>query len=302
VITVVCTNVAGGRLVDANGRYLDADRTADFGRALAGSGADVLIVTELDPDGDQLERLAAEAMPGRDVEFLRHGFSHSHIPGVRRLGVGIASAYPVSELARIDLPDPSFEMLHWRTGDPLEWHPKGFLVARGDFGELGQVDIVGGQVCPIHMGRDADGIEYTYSEGPGREFGLGMIEHLGRELAARGVERAVLAGDLNMPDPRGYFGRLGLVDGFGDPAPATTPDGRSIDRVFASKDLVMREVEVVRIQGADHYAVVARVARRTPEIGAIGKIRAQDLARPPRSGGPSRSGFGRPGQAGRGPR
>ncbi|MFG1816956.1 hypothetical protein ACGFIF_24580 [Kribbella sp. NPDC049174] len=43
-------NVAGGRLVDANNRYVAADRTADFATALAALRPDVLIVTELDCD------------------------------------------------------------------------------------------------------------------------------------------------------------------------------------------------------------------------------------------------------------
>ncbi|MEV0790949.1 hypothetical protein [Kribbella sp. NPDC050459] len=64
MISIAFANIAGGRLVGPDG-YDDADRTADFGHALAGLRPDVLIVTELDPDGDQLERLAAAAMPGR---------------------------------------------------------------------------------------------------------------------------------------------------------------------------------------------------------------------------------------------
>ncbi len=301
MISIAFANVAGGRLVGPDG-YDDADRTADFGQALAGLQPDVLIVTELDPDGDQLERLAAAAMPGRKTYHLRHGFSDSHIPGVERLGVGIASTYPLTELERIDLPDPSIDFLHWRTGEPMDPHPKGFLVARGDFGALGEVDIVGGQVCPIHMFRSASAVEYTYREGPGREFGAQMTAYLREELAARGVRRAVVAGDLNMPNPREFFGEtLGLVDAFGDPPPATTPDGRSIDRLFSTPDLVTRDVEVVQVPGADHFSVVCRLTRRQPDAPAIGRIREQDLARP-RSGGQLRTGDGRRGPVGRGPR
>ncbi|TDW14073.1 endonuclease/exonuclease/phosphatase family protein [Kribbella kalugense] len=298
MISIAFANVAGGRMVDDVG-YVDADRTADFGQALAGLRPDVLIVTELDPDGDQLERLAAAAMPGRKAHLLRHSFSDSHIPGVEHLGVGIASQYPLTELERIDLPNPPIDFLHWRTGKPMDAHPKGFLVARGDFGALGEVDIVGGQVCPLHMFRSASGVPYTYREGPGQEYGEQLTAYLRQELAARGVRRAVVAGDLNMPNPREVFGRLDLVDGFGDPPPATTPDGRSIDRLFSTRDLVTREVEVLQLPGADHYPVVCRVARRQADVPAIGRIREQDLARP---GGQLRSGGGRRGPAGRGPR
>lgn len=281
MISVAFANVAGGRLVGPHG-YADADRTADFGRALAAMRPDVLVVTELDTGGDQLERLAAAAMPGRRTYSVRHAFSDSHIPGVQRLGVGIASSYPLTELERIDLPDPSIDFLHWRTGEPLDPHPKGFLVARGDFGALGEVDIVGGQVCPVHMFRSAEGVEYTYQEGAGRMYGAEMTACLQRELEARGVRRAMVAGDLNMPNPREFFAeKLGLVDAFGDPPPATTPDGRSIDRLFSTKDLVAREVEVVPLARADHYPVVCRLARRQPEAPTIGRIREQDLARPP---------------------
>jgi endonuclease/exonuclease/phosphatase family metal-dependent hydrolase len=281
MISIAFANVAGGRLVGPDG-YDDADRTADFGQALAGLQPDVLIVTELDPDGDQLERLAAAAMPGRKVYRMRHGFSDSHIPGVEHLGVGIASTYPLTELERIDLPSPSIDYLHWRTGEPMDPHPKGFLVARGDFGAFGEVDIVGGQVCPIHMFRSASGVEYTYREGAGREYGEQMTAYLRQELAARGMRRAIVAGDLNMPNPREFFGEtLGLVDAFGDPPPVTTPDGRSIDRLFSTRDLVTREVEVVQVPGADHYSIVCRLDRRQPETPAIGHIREQDLARPP---------------------
>ncbi|HEY9333249.1 MAG TPA: endonuclease/exonuclease/phosphatase family protein, partial [Kribbella sp.] len=107
--------------------------------------------------------------------------------------------------------------------------------------------------------------------------------------------RAVVAGDLNMPNPRDVFGEpLGLVDAFGDPPPVTTPDGRSIDRLFSTPDLVARDVEVVRVPGADHYPVVCRLTHRTPEAPAIGHIREQDLARPPaRPAAPSRRGLSR---------
>jgi endonuclease/exonuclease/phosphatase family metal-dependent hydrolase len=294
MISIAFANVAGGRFVDDAGAYVDADRTADFGRALAGLQPDVLIVTELDPDGDQLERLAAAAMPGRKAQCLRQDFSASHIPGVRRMGVGIASAYPVTELERIDLPNPPIDFLHWRTGAPLPPHAKGFLVARADFGALGEVDIVGGQVCPIHMFRSAEGVEYSYREGAGRAAGAELAAYLRQELAARGVRRAVVAGDLNMPNPQEFFGAgLGLVDGFGDPPPATTPDGRSIDRLFSTRDLVVREVEVLPLPGADHYPVVCRLSRREQPAPGTVRIREQDLARPPAAGQGFGQGFGR---------
>ncbi|TDO56086.1 endonuclease/exonuclease/phosphatase family metal-dependent hydrolase [Kribbella sp. VKM Ac-2571] len=287
MISIAFANVAGGRLIGSDG-YDAADRTADFGQALAGLRPDVLIVTELDPDSDQLERLTAAAMPGRKVHHVRHGFSESHIPGVERLGVGIASTYPLTELERIDLPNPSIDFLHWRTGEPMDPHPKGFLVARGDFGALGEVDLVGGQVCPIHMFRSASGVEYTYREGPGRKFGTQMTAYLREELAARGVRRAVVAGDLNMPNPREFFGEtLGLVDAFGDPPPITTPDGRSIDRLFSTPDLVARDVKVAQMPGADHFPVACQLTRRHPETQPIGRIREQDLARPPARSGPA---------------
>ncbi|WP_329001899.1 endonuclease/exonuclease/phosphatase family protein [Kribbella sp. NBC_00709] len=291
MISIAFANVAGGRFVDSSGSYVDADRTADFARALAGLHPDVLIVTELDPDGDQLERLAAAAMP--EAFVVRQKFSDSHIPGVAHLGVGIASPYPLVELDRIVLPDPPIDFLHWRTGKPLDPHPKGFVVARGDFGALGEIDIVGGQVCPIHMFRSAAGVEYTYRDGPGRQYGEQMTAYLRDELATRGVRRAVIAGDLNMPNPGDFFSQLDLVDAFGDPPPATTPDGRSIDRLFSTRDLVAHDVEVLQLPGADHYPVVCRVDRRQPSASAPGRIRAQDLARPPagpisRRGGLSR--------------
>lgn len=296
-VCIAFANVAGGRLEDENRRYVDADRTPAFGAAIAGLEPDVLVVTELNCDSDQLERLAAIAMPGRELHLLQHDWSDSHIPGVRRLGVGIASPYPLRELDRIDLPDPPFDMLHWSTGERLDWHPKGFLVARGDFGPAGRLDIVGGQICPIHMARSADGVEYSYTTGPGREFGNDLAEYLGRELEARGVRRAVLAGDLNMPNPEDFFsklGRLDLVDGFGDQRPSTTPDGRSVDRIFLTDDLAPRGVEVVRVPGADHFPCACRVARRPLVPGnAPGRVREQDLAKPPSRPGSSRRGLSR---------
>ncbi|GAA1152422.1 hypothetical protein GCM10009630_58500 [Kribbella jejuensis] len=119
MISIALANVAGGRLVGADG-YADADRTADFGRALAGLHPDVLIITELDTRSDQLERLGTAAIPGRRLSYAQQEFSDSHIPGVERLGVGIVSAYPLTELERIDLPDPPIDFLHWRTGAPMD--------------------------------------------------------------------------------------------------------------------------------------------------------------------------------------
>jgi endonuclease/exonuclease/phosphatase family metal-dependent hydrolase len=107
----------------------------------------------------------------------------------------------------------------------------------------------------------------------------------------RGVRRAIVAGDLNMPNPGDFFGKsLGLVDAFGNPPPATTPDGRSIDRLFTTPDLAARDVEVVKLPGADHYPVVCRLDRRPPEEPSIGRVRQQDLTRP----------WSRPGSADRG--
>ncbi|HEY3560354.1 MAG TPA: endonuclease/exonuclease/phosphatase family protein [Kribbella sp.] len=292
MISIAFANVAGGRLVGPDG-YLATDRTADFGRALAAMRPDVLIVTELDPDGDQLERLAAASMPGRPANLVRHGFSDSHIPGVARLGVGIASTYPLTGLERIDLPNPPIDFLHWQTGEPMDPHPKGFVVARGEFGALGDVGIVGGQVCPIHMFRSAGGVEYTYREGVGREYGEQLTAYLRAEFARRGMARYVVAGDLNMPNPRDVFGRLDLVDGFGDPPPATTPDGRSIDRLFSTRDLVTRDVEVNRVPGADHYPVVCRLDRRPSAAPPLGRIREQDLTRPPTRATPGTRGLNR---------
>lgn len=93
-----------------------------------------------------------------------------------------------------------------------------------------------------------------------------------------------------MPNPGDVFGKLDLVDAFGDAPPATMPDGRSIDRLFSTRHLVTGEVEVVQLPGADHYPVVCRLARRPPEARSIGRIREQDLTRPPN----------RPGSANRG--
>ncbi|MFF0270909.1 endonuclease/exonuclease/phosphatase family protein [Kribbella sp. NPDC004536] len=277
MISIAFANVAGGRLVGADG-YVDADRTADFGRALVGLRPDVLVVTELDVRSDQLERLGTAAMPGQKLSYAQQDFSDSHIPGVERLGVGIASAYPLTELPRIDLPAPPIDFLHWRTGAGMDPHPKGFVVARTEFG----LDIVGGQVCPIHMFRSAVGVGYTYREGVGHAYGLELAAHLRQELDGRGVRRAVVAGDLNMPNPREFFGeRLGLVDAFGDPPPPTTPDGRSIDRLFSTPELVAREVEVVQLPGADHHLVVCRVDRRPSAGPPVGRIREQDIRRPP---------------------
>ncbi|MFI5735625.1 endonuclease/exonuclease/phosphatase family protein [Kribbella sp. NPDC051587] len=238
-------NVAGGRFVDATGRYVDADRTADFARTLAAQRPDVVVITELDPDGDQLDRLTPE-LPYR----LKHAFSPAHIPGVRRLGVGIASAYPLTDLGRIDLPNPPFPFLHWKTGELLEPHPKGFLAVR-----TGGLDLVGGQLCPVHMARDEAGTPYSYTEGAGLEFGRATAAYLKQELDKRGVRRLVLGGDLNMRNPGELLAPLGLVDTFPDPPPATTPDGRSIDRIFAGSDVPVTTVEVSALRGADHFPV-----------------------------------------------
>ncbi|WP_427890557.1 endonuclease/exonuclease/phosphatase family protein [Kribbella sp. GL6] len=287
MISIAFANVAGGRLVGPAG-YLGEDRTADFGRALAGLRAEVLIVTELDTRSDQLERLGAAAMPGRELSFARQEFSDSHIPGVERLGVGIVSTYRLTELERIDLPDPPIDFRHWRTGEPMDPHPKGFVVARTE----GGVDIVGGQVCPIHMFRSAEGVEYSYREGVGHAYGVEMAGYLKAELAARGVRRGVVAGDLNMPNPREFFGeRLGMVDAFGDPPPATTPDGRSIDRLFSTRDLVTRETQVVQLPGADHHLIVCRLTHQPPVAPTTG--RTLDLARPPARPATGRRGLSR---------
>ena len=86
-LRVVFANVAGGRLVGPDREYIDEDRTTYFGEALARLQPDVLIVTELKCDGDQLDRLADLAMPGRPTYPIKHDFSDSHIPGVRQAPV-----------------------------------------------------------------------------------------------------------------------------------------------------------------------------------------------------------------------
>ncbi|MET7283201.1 hypothetical protein ABZS29_33545 [Kribbella sp. NPDC005582] len=68
-----------------------------------------------------------------------------------------------------------------------------------------------------------------------------------------------LGGDLNMPNPGDVFGPLGLVDAFPDPPPATTPDGRSIDRVFTGPSLRVDSVGVLELPGADHFLVTCGI-------------------------------------------
>lgn len=279
-ICIGFANVAGGRMVDENDRYLPDDRTETFGRAIATLRPGLLVVTELNCDGDQLERLGAAAV-GRS-ERIQHAWSESHIPGVDSLGVGIVSAFPVEELDRIDLPDPPFPMVHPGSGKRLPWHPKGFLVARVDCGpELGRIDVIAGQAAPIHRSRGADGQLYSYHSGPGQEYGAELARHLRVELAARGVRRAVIVGDLNMPEPAEVFGRVigdrPLVDGFGADPPQTTPDGRSIDRIFLTDDLAARATGVVRLDGADHFPCACRIGPRTGG-GPAGTGRQRQLA------------------------
>ena len=97
-----------------------------------------------------------------------------------------------------------------------------------------------------------------------------------------------------MPNPEDFFAKsLGLVDAFGNQPPATTPDGRSIDRLFSTPDLVVRDFEVLQLPGADHYPVVCRVDRRNPEAPGIGRIREQDLTRPPFRPGSAHRGLAR---------
>ncbi len=262
MLRVTMANVAGGRLVDRSTKsgYAPHDRTEEFAAALAAGGPDILIITELDcgPGSQQLDQLAERALGQPPEATAQHAWSPSHIPGVRRLGVGIASRYPLHDITRVDLPDPPFDMLHWSTGEKLEWHPKGLLVSRCQTPE-GDVHIVGGQIHPIHMARSAEGVEYSYREGVGREFGRELSDFLSGRLTEIGVERAIIAGDLNMPDPREFFAYIGdtaLADVFGSGIPpATTPDGRSIDRAFITENLGVRGYQVSPLPGADHYPV-----------------------------------------------
>jgi endonuclease/exonuclease/phosphatase family metal-dependent hydrolase len=258
-------NVAGGRLVDPASPtgYDPADRTDVFADALAAGRPHILTVSELDAGrgSRQLERLADRSL-GSGAHREMQPWSDSHIPGVRNLGVGIASVFPLLDVERLRLPDPPFEALHWRTGERFPWHAKGMVVARCET-PAGDVHIVAGQVHPVHMARTRDGVEYSYNEGAGREFGRSTAAFLSERLAERGIERAVIVGDLNMPDPRAFFTRVGdtaLVDVFGPGTPpATTPDGRSIDRAFVTEDLRPAGHRVVPLDGADHFPVFFEV-------------------------------------------
>ncbi|MFC3998005.1 endonuclease/exonuclease/phosphatase family protein [Nocardiopsis sediminis] len=280
-IRVNMANVAGGRLTDPSGPngYAPGDRTDVFADAVSVGRPHVIVLSELDcgPESRQIERLSARALGTTGVHTAKESWSDSHVPGVERLGLGIASCFPLHDVQRIDLPKPPFELLFWNSGARLPWHDKGLLVARCE-APGGDVHIVAAQLHPLHIGRTPDGALHSYDHGAGREFGLRISEFIAERLAALGVRRMILAGDLNMPDPRALFSRLGdiaLVDVFGPGAPpATTPDGRSIDRAFVSEELRPLAHQVIPVPGADHFVVSFEV-----EDGRRRAADAQTLAR-----------------------
>lgn len=93
-LRVTLASVAGGRLTAQSGGYADADRTDEFTRAIAATHPDVIIISELDcsPGARQLGRLA-HGLTEPAAALHSEAFSASHIPGVDKLGVGIASRY-----------------------------------------------------------------------------------------------------------------------------------------------------------------------------------------------------------------
>ncbi|MFI6579465.1 endonuclease/exonuclease/phosphatase family protein [Nocardiopsis sp. NPDC050513] len=262
------SNVAGGRLTDGGGHheYADADRTDVFAQALSARRPDLVVLSELDcgPGSTQIDRLSAGAFGTPDVHKHQEPWSESHVPGVRSLGLGIASRFPLRDIQRVDLPAPSFPLLSWdgKEGRPkrLPWHAKGLLIARCAT-PGGDVCIVAAHLHPIHIARSPgpEGVPYSYDVGAGLEFGQRTARIIGKRLAALGDVPVILAGDMNMPDPRGLFTHLGgvaLADAFGPgEPPATTPDGRSIDRAFVSGHLTPLAHRVVPVPGADHFVV-----------------------------------------------
>ncbi|MFC7326555.1 endonuclease/exonuclease/phosphatase family protein [Marinactinospora rubrisoli] len=264
-------NVAGGRMLrpgEGDHRYAPEDRTEEFAAAMGSGDTDVLGIAELDcsPGSRQLTALAEPVIGRTGVHLAEYRLAESAVPGVAGQGVGLACRHPLADVERIELPDPPFPLLHWRTGEELPWHTKGLLVARleppGDDRHL-DVGII--HTHPVHMARDAKGVEHSYERGPGREFGQATAEFVAARLAARGADSIVLMGDMN--NCSGFFRRIGdreLVDVFGARPPATTPDGRCIDRALVTGDLrVAGRPEVIRLAGADHFPVRFRLESPT---------------------------------------
>ncbi|NYI97633.1 endonuclease/exonuclease/phosphatase family metal-dependent hydrolase [Streptomonospora nanhaiensis] len=294
-LVVACANVAGGRLVDEAGDYAPGDRTERFAAALARHRPEIVAVSELDctRGSRQLNRLV-EGLGWPEVHAESRPASDSHIPGVGKLGIGIASRYPLSDLRWIEVPPPPLRFLHWRTGKELKWHPKGMLLATAE-GPFGAVRIASVQVPPLHMGRDESGRVYSYDRGPGLAYRERLRDFL--DAALRGpdgapLRRTVILGDMNMPTPEAVFTDLAgarLRDGFGSgPPPATTPDGRSIDRAFVTDDLRVREGGTIAMPpenglGPDHYPCVFDVRPRAWEadrVRALARRRTREALRP----------------------
>lgn len=296
-LTVAAVNVAGGRLLRSGGGaydYDDRDRIDAFVRVLAQARPDVVVATELDcsPGSEQMSRLA-EAIHCRAPHVDSEPVSGSSVPGVTRIGIGIASRHPM-KVSYFGLPDPAFP-LNYLGRERREWFPKAMGHAVVEIPDRGgravAADMVFGQWQAIHISHDENGRPYTYETGPGYEFGLRTGQRVRSWLEDRGVREAVVVGDLNAPDPHRYLSAVGgneVRDAFGpgDP-PATTPGGWSPDRALVTEGIAVVRADVLPVPGADHHATVFtfRGERWPPVPQAEGRTRARVPVRrtPPRT-------------------
>jgi endonuclease/exonuclease/phosphatase family metal-dependent hydrolase len=116
----------------------------------------------------------------------------------------------------------------------------------------------------VRVGGQALDVWSTHLEG-----GADQSAERGREIAALlrawgGAPRTVIAGDFNAGPGSAEITRM--LDGTelrsaapsGDPAP-TTGDGRRVDWIFGTDDLMFADYDVPRSSASDHYPVAVTV-------------------------------------------
>lgn len=221
---------------------------ADYmGKLIADQGLDIVCFQEVLTGDETYSSMCSEIGRKSGLKYyMEWMLSDSHIVTGRKMGVAIASKFPITESRRFRLENPNI-VHRLDSGEIYRSHEKGFLIVeiRTD---AGRICCVSGQCIPFHtFCRDAAEFRYIYSE----------LERMLLKLAEDN-RHVIIGADLNvsreelrlfMPE---LMQRYSCLPGRNM---ATRPNGRGDDYILYKADKGQVEFRLVKTC-FDHYGCV----------------------------------------------
>ena len=242
-------NIGGGvpyrKAPEHQDKWFDA---ADYMAGLIeDNGLDIVCFQEVLTEDENFPSMGKEIGKKSGMKYYKEWmFSDSHVVLGRKMGIAIASRFPImkSRIFRLENPDIVYRL---PSGEIYRSHEKGFLIAQLQT-DMGEICCVTGQCIPFHsFGRDAGEFRHIYWE----------LEKKLLELAEEN-RHVIIGGDLNVSReelsslmPRLLRHYNCLPDG----RIATRPNGRGDDYILYKKRKNNAEFRLLKTC-FDHYGCI----------------------------------------------